>query len=133
MKRKLHVVAGLLFLTALLYDLFLWGGLARSPGLGPPVMEAARREVSLAGFYLPLGKRAVELAGVGDAAVDLAASQFGALEHRLLQNRPALLDTLLSSLPIGVAIGYYGAPLLLLAFAFLWWRRPRVVHSMGGR
>ena len=41
MKGKLHVVAAILFALALFYDLFLWGGLARTDRLGPAVVAGA--------------------------------------------------------------------------------------------
>jgi hypothetical protein len=133
MKGKLHVIAGILFALALFYDLFVWGGLARTDRLGPAVVEATQREVSLAGFYVPAGRALVGVTGLADAARDSAQGTFASREDSLLKNPAALMDNLLSDLPFAVKAGYYGAPLLLLVLAVLWWRRPRSVHMIGPR
>lgn len=133
MKGKLHVVAAILFALALFYDLFLWGGLARTDRLGPAVVAAAQREVSLAGFYVPAGRALVGVTGLAEPARDAAQAAFASREESLLKNPAALMDNLLSDLPFLVKTGYYGAPLLLLVLAVLWWRRPRGVHMIGPR
>ena len=133
MKGKAHLIAGLLFVLTLLYDAYLWGGLARSPILGPIVTQGAQREVSLAGVYLPLGRTAVEAAGLVTGATQFAQARFASLEPALLANPAAAMDTLTSNLPFGVRMGYYGAPCLLLLFVILLWRRPRSLHVMQRR
>ncbi len=133
MKSKLHLIAGVLFVWALLYNFYLWGGLARTSTLGPLMVETTQRELALAGVYLPVGLWLVDTAGVADSAATFANARFGALETRVLANPAAAMDTLLSGMPVGVRSAYYGAPILLLLFAFLWWRRPRGVHVIGRR
>lgn len=128
MKGKLHLVAAVLFALTLFYDLFLWGGLARTPALGYLVTQGTQREVSLAGIYVPLGRMLVDNTGMARAAGEFAQARFASLEARLLANPAAAMDTLISNLPSNVRVAYYGAPILLLVTAFLWWRRPRGVH-----
>lgn len=132
MKGKLHLVAGIVFVLLLAYDFFLWGGLSRSATLGPMITAASKREVSLAGFYLPVGR---ELTGwVGrDAAASLATRTFAPLEASLLANPAAAMDRLLTDMPMGPRLAYYGAPVVLLLDLLLWWRRPRGVHLVGRR
>lgn len=128
MKSKLHLIAGVLFVLALLYNFYLWGGLARTSTLGPLMVETTQRELALAGVYLPVGMWLVDTAGVTNSAAAFANARFGALEKSVLANPAAAMDTLLSGMPVGVRSAYYGAPILLLVFAFMWWRRPRGVH-----
>jgi hypothetical protein len=132
MKGKAHIIAAVVFLLLLAYDLFLWGGLSRTGSLGPLITERSQREVSLASFYLPVGRQLTGLVGAASAA-GMAQATFDALEPRLLANPAAAMDTLLTGLPLLPRLGYYGAPLALLACLFLWWRRPRGVHMMGSR
>jgi hypothetical protein len=129
MKGRMYQIAGVLFLLALIYDLFLWGGLARVPNMGPAMQNVAARELSLAGLYLPLGNRLVELGGVAESAAAFAESRFAELEARVMSNPAAAMDIVLSGMSTGVSIGYYGAPVLLVLFLLLWWRRPRIVQS----
>ena len=133
MKGKMHLVAAALLVLALIYDLVLWGGLAKTPALGHLVTQGAQREVSLVGVYLPTGRLLVESTGLSGFASDFAAARFAPLEARLLANRAAAMDTLISDMPFSVRAPYYGAPILLLLTAFLWWRRPRGVHMVGPR
>lgn len=128
MKSKLHLFAAALFVAALFYNFYLWGGLGRTPELGLLVTQGAEREVSLAGIYVPVGRMLVESTGLQRSASDFASERFASLQSRLLANPAAAMDTLLSNLPFTTKLSYYGAPLLLLLTAYLWWRRPREVH-----
>jgi hypothetical protein len=132
MKGKAYVVAGIAFLLLLGYDFFLWGGLSRTASLGPMMTEASKREVALASLYLPVGRQLTGLVGAR-AAAEMAQSTFDPLEPRLLANPAAAMDTLLSGLPWLPRMAYYGAPVLLLLFLLLFWRRPRGVHMIGAR
>lgn len=133
MRGKWHVVAGLLLLLALAYDLLLWGGLTKVPSFGPVATQAVQREVSLASLYLPAGRALVELAGLEGAAKDLAQSTFQPLEARLLANPGAAMETLVADMPTLPRLAYYGVPVLLLVAGVLYWRRPRGVHMIGSR
>jgi hypothetical protein len=133
MKGKLHLIAGVLLVAMFLYDVFLWGGLARMPTLGPLMTDTTERELALAGLYLPLGARVVDATGLRAAAVGHAAAQFSAVESRLLARPEVAMETMLAEMPSSVKVAYYGVPLLLPLFAFLWWRRPRGVHMIGAR
>ena len=73
MKRNLHVVALVLFLLSLAYNLLVWGAAPRLPDVGDAFAASARREAPLAATYMMLG-------GPLDAAVP-AFQGFG--ERRL--------------------------------------------------
>jgi hypothetical protein len=133
MRGRWHGLAGVLLALALGYDLLLWGGLGKIPSYGPIATQAVQREVSLAGFYLPVGRYLVELAGLQDVAKSFAQSTFQPLEARLLANPAAAMETLVADMPWLPRMAYYGAPLLLLAAGVLYWRRPRGVHMISSR
>jgi hypothetical protein len=130
MKARLHLFAIALFVLTLFYNLYLWGGLARTPELGPLMTQATQREVSLAGIYLPLGRILIDAAGLKQTAASFAETRFAGVRSRVLANPAAAMDTILSDLPASVSLAYYGAPLLLPLAALLWWRRPRGVHMI---
>ena len=64
MRGKWHYVAAALFFVALIYDFFLWGGLARMPTLSRVMTDATSRELAWGGIYLPVGARMVDLTGL---------------------------------------------------------------------
>jgi hypothetical protein len=133
MKGRWHMLAGALFLAALLFNLFAWGGLARSSSMGPIVADAASRELSLAGVYIPFGRVAIDLLGLSGFATAYATDAFAPLQPALLRNPQAAMETLIRDMPGGVRIAYYGAPVMLLAFVIAWWRRPRVLQTIRRR
>lgn len=133
MRGKWHYVAALLFLAALLYDGFLWGGLARMPTIGRIAADATSRELSWGGVYLPVGARLVDLTGLRPRAIAHASKVFGPLESRLIAQPAVAVETLTTDMPFAAKLPYYGAPLLLPVFVLLWWRRPRGVHMIGAR
>ena len=133
MRNRLHVILGVLFVLALLFDVYLWGGLSKTPSMGGIVSDASAREVSLAGIYVPIGQQLLDLTGLGRSASEFAQQAFAKVEPRLLANPAAAMEILVSDMPTGVRFAYHGAPLLLLAFLVAFWRRPRVVRSMGTR
>jgi hypothetical protein len=55
MKRHLHVVALVLCVLSLLYDLVVWGALPRVPEVGEDIVASANREAPLAATYILLG------------------------------------------------------------------------------
>lgn len=133
MRGKLHLIIGLLFVLALLYDFYAWGGLAKTPAMGPAVGAAASRELALASVYVPTGRVLIDVTGLSGSAAQHAQQAFASLEERLLANPQAAMDIVVKGMPMLPRAAYYGAPLLLLAFLIAYWRRPRVLHSMGSR
>lgn len=133
MKGKLHLIAGIAFVLMLGYNLFVWGGLARMPSLGKLMSETTERELALAGVYLPLGARLVDVTGLRAAAVGHAAARFASIESKLIERPEVAMETIVAGMPFAVKLPYYGAPLLLPVFVVLWWRRPRGVHMIGAR
>jgi hypothetical protein len=133
MKRRLHLIAGVMFVLVLAYDLYAWGGLARHAELGPLLHKASSNEVSLAGVYMQAGAPLLDLAGLREPAGQAAAETFASALSRVRNNPAAAMDTLQRDMSFGVQAAYYGAPLLLVLFGLLLWLRPREVHMVGRR
>ena len=133
MRNRLHVIFGVLFLLALLFDFYAWGGLSKTPSMGRIVTDASTRELALAGVYVPVGKGLLEVSGLASSATGYAQQAFAGVEAHVLANPAAAMETLVNGMPALERIAYYGAPLMLVAFALAFWRRPRVVRSMGAR
>jgi len=133
MLKRLHVILGILFVLALLYDFWIWGGLSLHPTFGAPVNEATGRELALATIYVPAGNTLLPLAGLGAVAANHAGALFAPLLPALQANPAAAMDTLVADMPWSARIAYHGAPLLLVAFLLAYWRRPRTVRSAFSR
>ena len=131
MRNRLHLILGILFVLALGFDFYAWGGVSKTPALGPLVTDVTSRELALASVYVPAGVTLLDLAGLGVAAAHFAQSAFAPVEARALANPAAAMETLVADMPPLLSVPYYGAPLLLVAFALAWWRRPRVVRSFS--
>lgn len=133
MGRRLHLIAAIVFVLMLGYDLHLWGGLARHPQLGTALQKASRNDISLGSLYLQAGAPLLDMAGMGSSAAQSATDTFGPLLASIANNPAAAMDNLQREMPFGPKFSYYGAPLMLLATLVLWWRRPREVHMIGRR
>lgn len=131
MRNRLHAILGVLFVLALAFDFFAWGGLSKTPALGRLVTDVTSRELALATVYVPAGATLLDLSGLGATAARYAQSAFAPIQARLLDNPAVAMETLVADMPLSVKLPYYGAPLLLVAFALAWWRRPRTVRSFG--
>ena len=131
MRNRLHVILGVLFVLALAFDFYAWGGLSKTPTLGRLVTDVTSRELALATAYVPAGATLLDLAGLGAGAARFAQSAFAPVEAQVLANPAAAMETLVADMPLLLKLPYYGAPLLLVAFALAWWRRPRVLRSLS--
>ena len=133
MKRYLHVVAAVIFVLLLCDQWLVWGGLGRAPQVGPVVLEAADRDIGLASVHVLVGQWLVRGAGLDESAIDVATARFADVIPGMLANPDAALETATKQMPLGVQLGYYGAPIMLLAALVLWWLRPRPVHLVRVR
>lgn len=137
MKRNLHVIALVLFVLSLGYNLLVWGAVPRLPEVGDAIAASARREAPLAATYIALGSPI-------DAAVP-SLQAFG--EHRLVaafgegferirDDSTVAMDLIFTSTwnvqHRWLKTVYWLAPLLLVLTLVLWLRRPRKVRTLGG-
>ncbi|HEX7768411.1 MAG TPA: hypothetical protein VF422_00115 [Dokdonella sp.] len=137
MKRNLHVVALVLFLLSLAYNLLVWGAAPRLPDVGDAFAASARREAPLAATYMMLG-------GPLDAAVPAfqgfgerrLTSALGAGFERIRADSTVAMDLIFTSTwnvhHRWLKTVYWLTPLLLVITLLLFWRRPRKVHTLGG-
>lgn len=134
MRPRKYAVLGLAFLLCLAFDAWLYGSLARKPGVGPDVAAAARAHAPLLHAYIVLGRPWVAHAGatgaqhVADAAFGDAYPQIAAM--------PEVADSLLFSQSRGrlselMTLLFWAAPVLLVLTILAWAFRGRPVHLVG--
>jgi hypothetical protein len=138
MKRRLHLIALILFLLCFAYDLVVWGSLPLLPDVGPQIAQSANREAPLAATYIGIGsfidgavpslqafgeqsmKTAIgegfeRIRGDSTVAIDLIFNTTWNVQHRWLKTV------------------YWAAPFFLVLAAVLWTRRPKQVKTLGRR
>jgi len=138
MKRRLYLIALVLFIVCFLYDLVVWGALPAVPDVGAGIVDSAQREAPLASTYIALGSRidnalpSLQAFGVSrltaafsdgfariaedpDVAMDLIFNTTWNAEHRWLKAM------------------YWAPPVFLLVTLLLWSRRPKQIHAVGRR
>ncbi|MBN8482457.1 MAG: hypothetical protein J0L88_12815 [Xanthomonadales bacterium] len=138
MRRRLHLVAVILFLAVLVFDLVVWGAVPGLPEVGESIARSARSEAPLATTFITLGAildgavPALERFGAG-LFTDALADAF----PRIVEN-PNLAMDLVFSTRLNATHGwlkllYWAAPVLLLASLLLWVRKPKKVSLIGRR
>lgn len=130
MYKRITAFSWLLTVLFLGYNLFYWGGLAVTPGLGDALSFKAPRENILIGLYLSAGRQTVVLGGMPDSARRFAAGRLGDQLPGLVA-QPSIEGALLAQDWIGRA-AFYGAPLLLVLSIVLSYFRPKPIRSLGG-
>lgn len=138
MKSNLHVIALVLFLLSLGYNLLVWGAAPRLPEVGDNFAASARREAPLVATFMTIGSPI-------DAAVP-AFQAFGEKRltaafsegfDRIRADSTVTMDLIFSSTwnmqHRWLKAMFWATPVLLLVALLLWWRRPRKVHAFGGR
>lgn len=138
MKRNAHVIALVLFILFLLYDLVVWGALPAIPDVGEDIVASANREAPLAAAYIligaPIDNAVPALQAFG---TDRLTTAFGEGFARIKADSTVAMDLIFSSnwnvQHRWIKFTYWLPPLLLLATAILWWRRPRKVSTFGRR
>lgn len=135
MKRRLHLVASILFVVTLAYDAVVWGALPALPDVGESIADSARREAPIAATYVALGS------GV-DAAVPLLQAfgarrleqAFGEGFERIRSDSTVAMDLIFNTTWNGehrwLKTMYWAPPFFLLLALVLWTRRPRQVRVL---
>jgi len=135
MKSRLHVIALVLFVLCLLYDLVVWGSVRVLPDVGPGIAESARREAPLAATYITLGdlidSAVPSLQAFGS---DRLTDAFGEGFERIRADPTVAMDlifgTTWNASHRWIKTMYWAAPVLLLLTLILWLRRPKAVHMV---
>ena len=138
MKRNAHVIALVLFVLFLLYDLVVWGALPAIPEVGEHIVASANREAPLAAAYIlvgtPLDNALPALQAFG---ADRLTAAFSEGFERIRVDSTVAIDLIFNTTWNAqhrwIKFAYWMPPLLLLTTVFLWWRRPRKVSTFGRR
>jgi hypothetical protein len=138
MKRNLHVIALVLFVFFLLYDIVVWGAAPLVPDVGDDIVGSANREAPLAATYILLG-RALDgsmpaLQAFGESRLTAALSEgFPRIRADSTVAMDLIFNTTWNVQHRWLKTVYWFPPLLLVATLLLWWRRPRQVTTMRSR
>ena len=138
MRRRVHLVAVLLFFAVLLFNLIVWGAVPGLPEVGDPIARSARNEAPLATTYIALG------AYLDDAVPPferfgsgLLTDALGEAFPRIVENPNLAMDLVFSTRLNGthgwLKLMYWAAPVLLVLSLLLWVRKPKKVSLMGRR
>jgi len=130
MNSRLRLIAMVLSTIALFVSLATWAGVAASPRIGPMAFASAEREAPLALLYMHAGSWIAGAAGLDAAAARFAERRLGEAYPRVEAAPVAAMDILLDAMPGTTRASHSGLPLLLLAWAVLWFLRPRQVQTI---
>ncbi|MGH8215332.1 MAG: hypothetical protein ACREPZ_06555 [Rhodanobacteraceae bacterium] len=133
MRLRKYRVLFVLFVLSLAFDAWVYGSLAREPGVGPALASAAHANAPLLNAYIVLGIPIAVHTGASGQYV--ASAAFGAA-YPAMTARPATADSLLFSKSLGPLRGiliilFWAAPLLLVLALAAWVLRSRDTHLMG--
>jgi hypothetical protein len=117
----------------LVQNLFLWGGLALTPGIGPQLREQANVQSPLVATYAFLGRRLIGAVGQEDRAVAHVARRFPDQVTDTDSPPQTVVPRFLAAQSAGEALDHYGAPLMLVLSLVLHARRQKPIRSFGVR
>lgn len=138
MKRRLHVVALVLLVLSLLYDLVVWGALPGLPEVGDDIVASANREAPLAATYIllgaPIDSAFSPLQTFGEARLTSALSEgFPRIKADSTVAIDLIFNTTWNAAHSWLKTVYWMPPVFLILTAVLWWRRPRKITTFGRR
>lgn len=138
MRKRLHLIATILFFAVFLFDLVVWGAVPGLADAGAAIERSAGNEAPLATTYITLGAMldgavpALERFGAG-----VLTDALGELFPRIVESPPLAMDLIFSTRLNGthgwLKTLYWGAPVLLVLSLLLWVRKPKKVSLMGRR
>ncbi len=138
MKRRLHLIALVLFLLALLFDLAVWGAAPGLPDVGAAIARSARSEAVLASAYIAIGAPLAQwLPAFGDFGAGVLTTAINPAFERIAEDPNVAMDLILNAsynrTHGWLKLMYWAAPVLLLLSIVLWVRKPKQVSLMRGR
>lgn len=138
MKARLPLIAFVLFVLSVLYNLVLWGAVPALGAAGQSIALSAKREAPLAATYIALGAPIdALLPPLQDFGKSRLVRAWGDAFERLGEDTVVGMDLVLgpagNSLHRWIKLVYWlPLPLLLLTF-LLWLRRSRQVRLLSRR
>ncbi|MBN8727229.1 MAG: hypothetical protein J0H15_05925 [Xanthomonadales bacterium] len=138
MRRRLHLIALVLFVLTLGYDLVVWGALPRLPGIGAQIAVSARHEAPLATTYIvlgaPLDAALPALQAFGERRLAAAfAEGFAELDEEATAAMDVIFNSTWNAQHRWLKLMYWAPPLLLVLTLLLWSRKPKQVRMFSGR
>jgi len=138
MKRRLYLIALVLFIVCFLYDLVVWGALPAVPDVGAGIVDSAQREAPLASTYIALGSRIDNaLPWLQAFGVSRLTAAFSDGFARIAEDPDVAMDlifnTTWNSEHRWMKMMYWAPPLLLLLTLLLYSRRAKQIHAIGRR
>lgn len=136
MRAKLHVIATILLVVAVLVDLIVWGAAPGLPDVGAAIESSAAREGFLTATYIGIGSHldaaVAPLQTLGQALLTQALEPvFGQIKD----NPQLAMELIFSDTYNGthrmLKLLHWGAPVLVILTALAWWLRPKKVKLIG--
>jgi hypothetical protein len=138
MKRRLYLVALILFALCFAYDLVVWGSLPQLAQVGPSIVQSANREAPLAATYIGIGSyidaAVPSLQAFGERAITAAIGDgFERIRGDATVAMDLIFDTTWNVQHRWLKTVYWAAPLFLLLSVVLWTRRLKQIRTLGRR
>lgn len=138
MRRRLHLVAVILFVTVFILDLAIWGAVPGLPDVGEGIARSARAETLLATTYITLGSALDGLVpALGEFGADFFTRAVGEAFPGIVENPNLAMDAIFSSRFNGTHAWlktlYWAGPLLFFLAIVLWARKPKTINLVGRR
>jgi len=137
MKRRLHLIALVLFLSSLAYDLVVWGAAPSLPGVGMAIVDSARRETFLANTYITVGAIPDRLSVLREFGARRLTDALGEGFDRIREDPVVAMDVFfrasLSMEQRWLRWLYWMPPVLFFLTLLTWARRPRQVRALERR
>jgi hypothetical protein len=129
------VIALVLFVSSLLYNVIVWGGVRTLGDVGAAIAESARREAPLAATYIAAGSLIDSaVPSLGEFGGARLASALGDAFERIRANPLVAMELVfgpaLNASHTWLRTIYWSTPVLLLIAVITWVRRPKPIRVM---
>ncbi len=138
MTKHLHVIAFVLFLFVLGFNLIVWGAVPSLPDVGADIERSAGKEAMFASAYIALGRHIdTAMPALENYGAMIMTTALSPAFDRIRENPNLAMDLILSARYNRshgwLRFCYWAAPVLLLLSGLLWVFRPKKVRLIGSR
>lgn len=138
MRKHLHLIALVLFVLVLLFDLVVWGAVPLLPDVGVHIERSADKEALLASTYIAIGSRLdAALPAIGSFGSTLMTSAIEPAFARIVEDPNVAMDVILTSsfnrTHSWLKTLYWATPVLFVLSVLLWARKPKKISLIRGR